>query len=97
MKHFPLVAACALVAMAGLAAQRSTPDASHQQMLRLLAQVARQADDTNFFVGEGAARQARANLGALPPTASDATRWTALMLVAEEELRLGNYALAIER
>jgi hypothetical protein len=64
-------------------------------MVRLLARVADQADETNFFTGEGPARQARASLAALPPTASDATRWTALMQVAEEELRLGNYSVAI--
>ena len=78
-----------------MAAQRGTSDSSHQQMLRLLADVARLSDDTNFFVGEGPARQARANLASLPPNATDANRWTALMLVAEEELRLGNYSAAI--
>jgi hypothetical protein len=78
-----------------VAAQRGTSDSSHQQMLRLLADVARLSDDTNFFVGEGPARQARATLASLPSNATDANRWTALMLVAEEELRLGNYSAAI--
>jgi hypothetical protein len=64
-------------------------------MVRLLSRVADQADETNFFTGEGPARQARASLAALPPNASDAVRWTALMQVAEEELRLGNYKVAI--
>ena len=68
-----LLVACVLAAAVSVAAQRSTSDASHQQMLRLLADVARQGDETNVFVGEGPARQARANLAALPPTASDAT------------------------
>jgi hypothetical protein len=90
-----LVLTCALAAAASVvAAQRTPSDPGHQQMLRLLADVAKQSDETNFFVGEGPARQARATLASLPPNASDASRWTALMLVAEEELRLGNYAAA---
>jgi hypothetical protein len=90
------VIASVLVAIASLAAQRSDTNVpSHQQMLRLLADAARQSDETNFFVGEGPARQARATLNSLPPNATDASRWTALMLVAEEELRLGNYAAAV--
>jgi hypothetical protein len=93
-----LVLLCALAAALSAAAQRaseSRASASHQQMIGLLAEVARQSDETNFFVGQGPARQARANLVSLPPNASDANRWTALMLVAEEELRLGNYDAAI--
>jgi hypothetical protein len=90
-----LVVAAALIAIASVAAQRGASESSHQRMLRLLADVAKQSDETNFFVGEGPARQARATLASLPPNASDASRWTALMLVAEEELRLGNYAAAI--
>jgi hypothetical protein len=97
MKRPLSVVACALAAIATITAQRSsTPDPGHQQMIRLLAKVADEADRTNFFVGEGPARQARANLAALPPGASDAIRWTVLMQVAEEELRLGNYAKAID-
>jgi hypothetical protein len=94
-----LVVAGALVAIASLTAQRATnaPTPGHQQMLRLLADAAKQSDETNFFVGEGPARHARATLASLPANASDATRWTALMLVAEEELRLGNYAAAISQ
>ena len=97
MKPVLLVVAGTVAALASLAAQRggNGPDSGHQQMVRLLARAADQADQTNFFTGEGPARQARASLAALPPTASDATRWTALMQVAEEELRLGNYSLAI--
>jgi hypothetical protein len=93
MKH--LFVAFALAAAASVAAQRASSDSSHQQMIRLLADAARQSDDTNFFVGDGPARQARATLASLPPNATDASRWTARMLVAEEELRLGNYAAAI--
>jgi hypothetical protein len=93
-KH-TLCLACALAATISVTAQRATGESSHQKMLRLLADVARQSDETNFFVGEGPARLARNNLAALPPNAPDATRWTALMLVAEEELRLGNYTAAI--
>jgi hypothetical protein len=66
-------------------------------MLRALAQAARDSDDTNFFVGQGPARRARAALAALAPSASDAMRWTLLMQVADEELRLGNYQEAIAR
>ena len=96
MKQFSLVI-CTVAAVATLAAQRSTSraDAGHQQMLRLLSRVADQADDTNFFTGEGPARRARAALAALPPSSSDADRWTLTMQVAEEELRLGKYQAAI--
>jgi len=66
-------------------------------MLRLLARVADQADDTNFFVGEGPARRARASLAALPPSGSDAMRWVATLQAAEEELRLGNYEVAVKQ
>jgi hypothetical protein len=95
MRSLTLVAVCGLAVAATLAAQRHASESSHQQMLKLLAQVARQSDETNFFTGEGPARQARAHLATLPPTASDVSRWMALMLVAEEELRLGNYAAAV--
>jgi hypothetical protein len=91
----PLLLTCALAAAASVvAAQGATGPSSHQQMIRLLADAARQSDETNFFVGEGPARQARTNFAALPPNGSDATRWAALMLLAEEELRLGNYPAA---
>lgn len=91
-----LVFTCALAAAASVVvAQRTPSDPGHQKMMRLLADVARQSDETNFFVGEGPARHARNTLAALPPNASDANRWTAQMLVAEEELRLGNYSAAI--
>jgi hypothetical protein len=93
-----LLLACALAATASVvAAQRATSDSGHQQMLRLLAAAARQSDETNFFVGEGPARRARANLASLPPIAPDAARWTAVMLAAEEELRLGRYTAAIDQ
>src|SRR5215510_12883566 len=96
MKQLSLII-CTVAAVATLAAQRSasTADRGHQQMIRLLSRVADQADDTNFFTGEGPARRARAALAALPPSASDADRWTLTMQVAEEELRLGKYQAAI--
>jgi predicted DCC family thiol-disulfide oxidoreductase YuxK len=95
-----LVCTALVIAMPGAQQGGRRADAQpagHRDMLRLLARVADQADETNFFVGEGPARQARANLAALPPTAPDAIRWTALMQVAEEELRLGNYKVAIDQ
>ena len=98
MRSF-LLALGILAALTSLTAQRSTgaSSSSHQQMLRLLAQAARDSDDNNFFVGQGPARRARAALAALPSSASDAMRWSMLMQVSDEELRLGNYQEAIAR
>jgi len=94
---------CALAMIAAPAAQRGAFPAGppsqppgHLEMLRLLEQVADQAEETSTFTGQGPARRARADLAALPAEATDAVRWSALMRVAEEELRLGNNAAAIE-
>ena len=99
MRQLVVIAVVAIATTTALQSQRSkgAAETSHQQMLRLLARVADQADDTNFFVGQGPARRARAALATLPPPASDAMRWTMLMQVADEELRLGNYQEAIAR
>ena len=75
---------------------RSTSQsASHEQMLALLRQVADETPDTNFFIGDGPARDARKKLAALPATSPGPARWLAQVRVAQEELRLGNEAEAI--
>jgi hypothetical protein len=97
MRQLAIIAVVAIATTTALQSQRNIISTSHQQMLRALAQAARDSDDTNFFVGQGPARRARAALAALAPSASDAMRWTLLMQVADEELRLGNYQEAIAR
>jgi ASPIC/UnbV protein/VCBS repeat protein len=96
MRQLAIIAVVAIAATAPIQSQRDS-STSHQQMLRLLSRAARDSDENNFFVGEGPARRARAALAALPPSAPDAMRWTMLMQVADEELRLGNYQEAIAR
>jgi len=67
----------------------------HQQMLALLRQIADEASDTHFFIGDGPARRAREALAALPATAPGPQQWLLQVRVAEEELRLGNEVEAI--
>jgi hypothetical protein len=69
----------------------------HQQMVELLRQIAADARETNSIVGEGDARVGRAALAALPPSTPDSTRWSLLMRLADEELRLGRFDEAIAR
>ncbi len=76
-------------------ARSTSQSASHEQMLALLRQVAHETPDTNFFIGDGPARDARETLAALPASAPGPTRWLAQVRVAQEELRLGDEAEAI--
>ena len=77
-------------------ASRSRPSSAltveerHQQMLRLLSQLAIDASEVNSYVGEGALREARKKLDALPPSVMGERRWRLTMEAAEQELRMGN-------
>jgi hypothetical protein len=64
-------------------------------MLDLLERIADQTPETNPYIGDGGARRARAELAGLSTATPDATRWSLLMRVADEELRLGNEAEAL--
>ena len=75
-------------------AQLTSSSAGHQQMLALLRQIAEEAPDTHFFIGDGPAMRAREALAALPARAPGPQRWLLQVQVAEEELRLGNEAEA---
>tara|TARA_Y100000588_G_scaffold247366_3_gene261783 strand:+ start:1623 stop:3875 length:2253 start_codon:yes stop_codon:yes gene_type:complete len=68
----------------------SSIEEGHQEMLRLLNQIAIEASEVNSYVGEGALRQARKNLAALPPSVMGERRWRLTMEAAEQELRMGN-------
>ena len=70
--------------------------ASHQRMLRELADIRARADEENHWQGAAAARRAEERLDALPETADPLERWTRLLEVAEHELRLGEEEQAIE-
>ena len=71
------------------------PSAGHQRMLALLQQVADETPDTNSYLGDGAARQLRERLSALPATDIGTNRWRLMVQLAEEELHLGNENEAI--
>jgi hypothetical protein len=81
--------------LSAVGGQLPVPSDGHQQMLALLRQIADEASDTHFFIGDGPARRAREALAALPATAPGPQRWLLQVRVAEEELRLGNEVEAI--
>ena len=70
------------------------PSDGHQRMLTLLQEVA-EGTSAIPYIGDGAARQLRAQLSALPATATAPERWQLMMVLSEEELRLGNEAESI--
>ena len=84
-----------LAAAGQTSAGLEAPPASHQRMLRVLAQIAADAPDTNIRVGDAQARRARAALAALPATAPPPDRWQLHVDVGQAELQLGNDAEAI--
>jgi len=68
-----------------------SPYDSHERMLAVLQLVATNTSDIPY-IGDGAAMRLRSQLSALPATAPAAERWQLMMVLAEEELRLGNEA-----
>lgn len=70
---------------------------SHQQMLTLLQEIADATSEENVYIGDGIARQLRAQLAAIPADKLDANQWLLLMQLAEAELCLGNEAEAIRQ
>ncbi|HVS66296.1 MAG TPA: CRTAC1 family protein [Thermoanaerobaculia bacterium] len=80
----------ALSAALLIAGEPAPRPVSHQRMLEALAEVRRRAPAENHWLGDGVAKQRRAELEALPTDADPVTRWRLLRDVAEHELRLGN-------
>lgn len=68
---------------------------SHGEMVDTLRTLADQTADTNPYLGETAATEARRDLDSLPPSADVRARWELTMQLAEEELRLGREAEAV--
>ncbi len=90
------VATVAGAVLAGAAAAQPpsssrSPYDSHERMLSLLQLVAANTSDIPY-IGDGAATRLRAQLSALPATAPAPERWQLMMVLAEEELRVGNEA-----
>ncbi len=77
------------------AAQTSSPAAGHQRMLALLQQLADETPETHPYIGDRLARQLREKLNALPAAERSTNRWRLMVLLAEEELRLGSETEAI--
>ncbi len=71
-------------------------DASHQRMLEALEAIRVEDLDSNPWLGEAPTRAARAALAAAAD-APDATRFRLLVDLAEQELRLGDEAAALNR
>ncbi len=82
-------------APAGGTAPGPEQPASHHRMLEELAAIAVAAEQDNQFMGQGQARQFRADRAALPPDATVPERWLLSLLVAGQELRLGNEELSL--
>src|SRR5262245_19378359 len=70
--------------------------AGHRQMLALLEQIANETPDNHIFLGDAAARNARAKLAALPDSTPDPDRWLLRINLGQAELQMGNAADAIE-
>ena len=73
----------------------TSSSAGQERMLTLLRQIADETPDTNPYIGDGAARNLREELDALPATTPGPNRWPLTMRLADEELRLGNESEAI--
>ena len=80
---------------AASAARLPTPPAGHARMLALLQRLADETPDTNTYLGDRDAKQLREALNALPAAGRSTNRWRLMVVLADEELRLGNEAKAI--
>ena len=87
----------ALIFLATIGNAKAEPSVTpgHQKMLTLLQQIADTTSEENVYIGDGIARQLRAQLAATPTDTMDANQWLLRMQVAEAELCLGNEAEAI--
>jgi hypothetical protein len=68
----------------------------HRRMLALLAEIAERSETENPYVGQGMASRVRADLAAMAPDEILPKRWLVRVVLAKEELRLGNAERAIE-
>ncbi len=91
-----VLGAIALMAIAINAIAESTTS-GHQRMLDLLQQIADKTDDENVYLGDGFARQLRAQLATTPAGTPISMLWNLHMQLAEAELGLGNEAEAISQ
>ena len=89
----------ALIFLATIGNAKAEPSVTpgHQKMLTLLQQIADTTSEENVYIGDGIARQLRAQLAATPTDTMDANQWLLRMQVAEAELCLGNEAEAIRQ
>ena len=89
----------ALIFLATIGNAKAEPSVTpgHQKMLTLLQQIADTTSEENVYIGDGIARQLRAQLAATPTDTMDANQWLLRMQVAEAELCLGNEAEAIHQ
>jgi hypothetical protein len=71
------------------------PD-GHRRMVEILVGVAEQSKQENPYLGQGMAPKVRDDLAALPEDEIMPKRWFLRMVLASQELRLGNQERAIE-
>jgi hypothetical protein len=95
---FLLVAAMCLLSagfcerLRALEAQIEEPEVAtgHDRMLVLLGEIQARTDEDNHWLGDRGARLARRRLADLEGSSDDLLRFRRLIVLAEEELRLGN-------
>ncbi|MDX1390553.1 MAG: VCBS repeat-containing protein, partial [Acidobacteriota bacterium] len=73
------------------------PTESHEQMLRVLGEIAARTPEENIYVGDKKLQDLRATAGRLPADAPAERRLGFLIRLGLEELRVGNTAEAIAR